>query len=386
MKKKIKKHLTVIDRMIIQACIHDHRNITQIADRLNVSKSTISREIAKFKTYKLCSYPKCSNRWLGLCNPCPHKACIKDKYYYNFREAEIRSANLRSTSRSKSRLAPKDIAIVDQIVSEGVTLGQSLHHIYCSSPILEKICHERTIRRLCDRGNLSIRSHQLRRYVTYKHSYKKEPKESMLRDIRVLIGRTYKDYLAKFRRNKRLNIVQFDSVIGQINDEKAILTIAFPKYNFQFGILINKGYPNCVTGKIKRMFKKLGNDLVKVIFPINVADNGVEFSHFNQIEIDENGEKICSTYFTTPYRSTDKAECERNHELIRYMIPKGKSLDFLTQDIVDDMFSNINSYIRKSKGNQTPYDLVKRKFGKEFLDAINIKRIPNKKVKLTQIV
>jgi IS30 family transposase len=74
-----------------------------------------------------------------------------------------------------------------------------------------------------------------------------------------------------------------------------------------------------------------------------------------------------------------------NHELIRYTTPKGKSLDFLTQEKVNDIFSNINSYVRKSKKDSTPYDLVLKKFGKEFLDAIGIKRIPNKKVKLLQI-
>ena len=140
-----------------------------------------------------------------------------------------------------------------------------------------------------------------------------------------------------------------------------------------------------VCPKIKKLFAKIGKDKVKRIFPINLADNGVEFTYFNEIEIFDDGEKICDTFFTNPYKSTDKAECERNHEFIRYMIPKGKSLDFLTQEKVNDMFSNINSYIRKSKKDSTPYDLVLRKFGKEFLDAIGIKRIPKKKVKLAQI-
>ena len=31
--------------MIIQACVHDRRNISQIASRLGVNKSTISREL-----------------------------------------------------------------------------------------------------------------------------------------------------------------------------------------------------------------------------------------------------------------------------------------------------------------------------------------------------
>ena len=39
----------------------------------------------------------------------------------------------------------------------------------------------------------------------------------------------------------------------------------------------------------------------------------------------------------------------------------------------------------KSKNDKTPYDQLKRKFGEDFLNKINIKRIPNKKVKLTEI-
>ena len=49
------------------------------------------------------------------------------------------------------------------------------------------------------------------------------------------------------------------------------------------------------------------------------------------------------------------------------------------------MFSQINSYVRKSKKDRTPYELVERKFGKEFLDAIGIYKVQKKKVALTQI-
>ena len=383
---KKSRRLTIDDRMIIQACIHDKRNITQIATRLKVAPSTISREIKKHKVIKPSAFEKCRSRdALGLCNSCLHKTCSKDKHYYDYAVAQIKSDNLKRSSRSKPKLSEDRIKVIDTLVKEGVHLGQSLHHIYVSHPILAKICVERTIRRLCYRGNLSIRPHELRRYVTYRHAYIKTPEQTRLRDIRVLIGRTFKDYLNYVNHHKSMNVVHYDSVIGSINDKKALLTIAFPRYNFQFGLLINKGSPVSTRGQIKRLLTRIGSEKAKKIFPINLADNGTEFSFFNEIENDANGEKICSTFFTNPYRSTDKAAYERNHEFIRYLIPKGKSLDFLSQDKVDEIFSNINSYVRSSKGDRTPYDLVKAKFGKDFLKAINIRRIPNKKVRLTQL-
>lgn len=85
-------------------------------------------------------------------------------------------------------------------------------------------------------------------------------------------------------------------------------------------------------------------------------------------------------------KATDKAECERLHELVRYCLPKGRSLDSLTQEAVDEMYSDINSYVRKSQGDQTPYDKVRRKFGDGFLAKIGIRRVPKKKVRLLPIV
>lgn len=247
------------------------------------------------------------------------------------------------------------------------------------------MCLERTIGRLIYRRELDVKCHELRRYV---HIKRPQPKRELvkLRNIEVLYGRQYEDFLNYVDQHKSLNIVQYDSVIGKRNDKQALLTIMFPKYNFQFGILIKKDCPNDVKNKLRALFRKLGDDTVKLIFPINLAYNGTEFSYFNQIELNRATQTICRTFFTRPFRSNDKSECKRNHEFLRYCLPKGKSLNKLTQDQVDEMFSNINSLIRKSINNSTPYELVLRKYGQEFMDAIRIKRIPLKKVRLVAII
>lgn len=71
---------------------------------------------------------------------------------------------------------------------------------------------------------------------------------------------------------------------------------------------------------------------------------------------------------------------ERNHEFIRYVIPKGKSLDSLTQEKVALLFSHINSYARGSNKDKTPYDLMAGRFGAESMKAIGIARIPPNEV------
>ena len=382
------KRLNIDDRMLIQACIAKQMSISEIARRMGRDKSTISREIQKHLVIKEGFVEKdcIHKKEHHFCNTCPfHGSCGHEKRYYNFQEADKQSCELRNSSRRFTHLSAKEIALIDDILIEQVRgLHQSLHHVYVSNPGLVNICSEHTIRRLIYNGFTKVKAHELRKYVVYRHSYEK-PKEFQLRDITVLIGRQYSDYLKCCETHKSWNRVQYDSVIGKRTDEKAILTITFEKYGFQFGILIKKSNPNDVIAKLRKLFKTLGNDLVKEIFQINLCDNGVEFSYFNKIETDENGKFICRTFYTNPYKATDKPHCERYHEFIRYMIPKGKSLDFLTQDKVNWMFSQINSYVRKELNDRTPYDLVKRKFGKQFLDAIGIFRVEKKKVTLTQI-
>ena len=83
----------------------------------------------------------------------------------------------------------------------------------------------------------------------------------------------------------------------------------------------------------------------------------------------------CRVFFTNPYKVTDKAGCERNRELVRCVIPKGVSMDFLTQRKVSLLFSRISSYARASNQNKTPYDLMVGRFLAEFMEIIGIKRV-----------
>lgn len=105
-----------------------------------------------------------------------------------------------------------------------------------------------------------------------------------------------------------------------------------------------------VNRSLFNLRKALDDSLYRKLFNILVADNGIEFSLLDEIEVDDNGEVITRVFFCDPYNSSQKGACERNHEFIRYISPKGKSFDSLTQKDVDLIFSHINSTPRKSLG------------------------------------
>ena len=56
--------------------------------------------------------------------------------------------------------------------------------------------------------------------------------------------------------------------------------------------------------------------------------------------------------------SWQKAHIEKNHEYIRYVTPKGKTLTPYTQEDMTLLMNHINSTRRRSLGGKAPYELV----------------------------
>ncbi len=121
-------------------------------------------------------------------------------------------------------------------------------------------------------------------------------------------------------------------------------------------------------------------DVLRCIMPhvgeerevILLSDNGKEFSSLPLVEKED--ERIW-VFYTNPYRATDKSHCERNHEYFRYVCPKGNSFDDWTQEEIDSIFSNINSYARNELNWKRPYDLFIEPFTKEAAKALGISGI-----------
>lgn len=402
----LKERLLLDNRINLQAAINKNYTLEQCAALLHKSRSTIYRELINNSYYMPCRQVcyHCSNhcptkptfingecpkfhayrcdRWNKFpytCNGCENSFICKHlKRYYDCIEADELSKRKRKEPRVYKGIDPRDLMFIDEILVHGIREnGQSLHHLYESNQDLKDVCSERTLRRYIYKGYMSVKAHELPRYVRYSHKYDHTKKKII--NVERMLGRTYSDYLDYVKDRPYLNVWQYDSVEGKVDDKKAILTIMLPDTRFQFGYLISKQSSISVSAKIRSLQRKLGNKY-PLIFEVNLSDNGPEFAKFHELENDEYGLPMVKMFFTKPYRSTDKASCERNHEFIRYIIPKGKSLDFLTQEKVSLMFSHINSYVRLSNQNKTPYELTLEKFGEEFMQIIGIKAIRSKDV------
>ena len=100
-----------------------------------------------------------------------------------------------------------------------------------------------------------------------------------------------------------------------------------------------------------------------------------EFQRPKELETSINGCKRSSIYYCEPNRADQKAKVEKNHEYIRYIIPKGTSMDNYIQDNIDLMMSHINSTAREILNFAIPYDMATLYLGLDTLNKLNLKKI-----------
>ena len=125
---------------------------------------------------------------------------------------------------------------------------------------------------------------------------------------------------------------------------------------------------------IKDLRNKIGLEKYKELFEVILTDNGSEF--FNPISLEKvKGQIVSHVFYCDPGASWQKGAIEKNHEYIRYILPKERSFDKLTEENVDKIKSHINSVSRYSLKGKTPYDTIGQIISKNILSKLGIERI-----------
>ncbi len=323
-------------------------------------------------------------RFPYVCNGCQKTgSCRINHYFYDPSIAHNEYKDTLVSSRAGINCTEESFKKLDEIISEGVNKGKSIYAILLNHP--EIGVSERTIYRYVANRYLQVKDHDLRNKVKMKprKAYKYKDKErKVIQAIRD--GRTYEDYLKFLAENRQSYIPQLDLVIGKNTDSQYLMTLIFPFSNFMLGILVPNKEASIIVSAFNLIQDKIGLDNFKKIFPAILTDRGREFIKANEIEIDYNGESRTKVFYCDAYNSSQKAEIERNHQFFRYFFAQGESLNNVSQDEIDLIFSHINSYHRKSKGGKTPYEIFEFIFGSDILDKLNIKKISFDDINLTK--
>jgi IS30 family transposase len=115
-----------------------------------------------------------------------------------------------------------------------------------------------------------------------------------------------------------------------------------------------------------------------------LTDNGCEFADPEQLEMSKSGEQRTHIYYCDPRMSNQKGALEKNHEYIRYVLPKGTSFDNLTDETVLCIVNHINNTARPGLGSRTPMSLALQVFDAQVLKSLGLVTIPADEVCLTK--
>ncbi len=302
-----------------------------------------------------------------------YKATAADKHYnarqrdksngFNMSKWELKQIEKFAVPLLKQGLSP--YAVIE-------TVGDKIH-ISVS-----------TLYRMIDKGLLSARNIDLREKVSRRT--RRKPKNKDATSILVIEkrGHTWADYLDYIAKNDVFT-VEMDCVEGKKTDKAAILTLHWKEFHMQLYFMLDMHDAKHVVEILDRIEISLDNlELFRECFPLILTDNGHEFVDIEGIEHSclVSGEKRTKVFFCEPNRSDQKGSAERNHRLLRDIVPKHTSVEPFMQSHMQLVSNHVNSYPRKSIGGMSPYDLGMRVLPEDFFWLLGLEKVPTDQIVL----
>ena len=285
----------------------------------------------------------------------------------------------RTTSRS--RQTPWQSGAI-ALVSPLIKKGQPLTHIYAAHGD-EIPVSQRTLYNYIDSGLLSVGNLDLRRKVGYRSRRKKKQESEAFLNQQFRAGRTYQDFLAYMEKHPATAYVEMDTVKGCREQGKRMLTMLFTEQNFMLIFLMRDGKADTVVEQFDWLTAALGLETFRTLFPVILTDNGSEFKHTREMEYTVDGQRRTRLFYCDPQASWQKPHLEKNHEYIRYVLPRGKSFSPYTQDDIVLLLNHINSTRRGKLDGRTPFELADSSAFQALKEALGLKLIPADEVNLT---
>ncbi|CAM1661853.1 IS30 family transposase [Streptococcus mitis] len=369
------KHLTLSDRNDIQLGLERGETFKAIGQLILKDPTTVSKEVKRNRQVResTCHNLPCPllDKATFVCNGCPKRRqnCGFKKIFYLAKQAQKQYEQTLVESREGTPLNSKTFWDMDKVISDGVKKGQHIYHILKTHNL---DVSSSTVYRHIRKGYLSIAPIDLARAVKFKERRKSKlpsiPKEAKK-------GRYYEDFQNYLALNQLDSWLEMDTVMGRMGG-KVLLTFNLSFCNFIFARLLDNKTALEVTKHlydIKNTLHQADKDFFQ-LFPVILTDNGGEFARVDDIEMDVQGES--KLFFCDPNRSDQKGRIEKNHTLIRDILPKGTSFDNLTQEDINLVCSHVNSVKRAALNGKSAYELFAFTYGEEIPKLLGISKIP----------
>lgn len=422
------KHLTNESRVVIEKELDNNSTFSTIGELLGKDPTSISKEVRRHRVFKkhnsfndpgnkcrhygackrkrvcgarcptsrkLCrncdfcnercsdfeardySCPKLS-RAPYVCNGCPDKnRCRLDKYVYRAVAAQADYQQILVEAREGLNITPEEAERLDKIISPLIMQGQSPYLILQNHP--EIGLSEKTLYTYIEKGVFTARNIDMKR-VKYK---KRSVHKSQIKNVGIFNGRTYDDFRNFVEANPEACVVEMDTVHGCRGSSTHLLTLFLRNIGLMLAYPIPHNRSSCVRDVFNDLENRLGAEAFRSMFSVILTDRGSEFSQPAELETSPDGSQRNRIFYCDPMASWQKGMCEKNHEYIRKILPKGTSFDALTESDVMKMMSHINSAKRLKFSGRSPLELAWFVLGAKVVSALGLEIIEPDNIVLT---
>ena len=315
------KHFTTEERKCLQKFLAEGLSFRKIADLLDRSPSTISREVKRNKAkYK------------------PHGK-PDNKYWYNYWRAQNLYIRRR---REQERFVLKPNTLEWDFIIEHLKLYWSPEQI-CGR--WELIHAER--KRLCvSTIYRAIKANRLPKVTAEDNLRRRNKHRCHLNSNYNTIqpDRIIPEWPDEIKNRIRIGDWEGDTVYGGVG-KGLLVTLVDRKTRFLCaGIIKSRS-----SSETRKMIEFLLKD--KPAKSISL-DNGSEFSEFRELESNLNTE----VYFAEPHKPWQRGTNENTNDILRFFFPKGFNFHSLDDEVLQNIVLSINLRPKKCLGWKSPYE------------------------------
>ncbi len=308
------QQLTNDERYQIKACLQLHMNQIGIANLLNRSPATISREI-KRNTGKRGYRPKQANEL----------------------------ATMRRLTASKSiKLTPELRQDIIELIKQELSPEQACDYLITHGKT--KLHHETIYRMLLQdkRAGGTLYKHLRHLHKSHRKRYGSYERRGRIKNA---VSIEQRPELVNTR--SRIGDWEGDTIIGK-NKKSAIYTLVDRKSLYTVIVKLNGKNATELADKTIKALKPMSSKIHTITY-----DNGLEFAEHERmakaLDVD--------VYFAHPYSSWERGINENTNGLIRQYFPKGTDFNKVTNSQIEFVMKRLNTRPRKTRGGKQPVEL-----------------------------
>lgn len=351
-KKREYQHLSLKERIKLEALLEAKKEVKEIAGILRRDKSTIYREIKRGTVIRLqsdLSEKQAYRAHVGQ-SDCERLGKNKERSLKIGKDYQLE--NYIRQRLKEDRYSPD--AIIGEIRRRELQFESSICTKTLYNYIEKGIFSEISNKDLWEKKKRKRRRYRPVGRISYTNR----------------LGRSIEERPQKVNERQEYGHWEADTVKGPRRAKTGLFTLTERKSREEILIKVKRATQEAIQEAIDGLERKYGS-VFGVKFKSITFDNGVEFLNWESLEISaiKKNKRRMRVYFAHAYSAWERGSNENQNRMIRRFIPKKRDIASYSEDQIQDIQDWMNNYPRKILGYKTANQVAKehlQKTGKSF--------------------